>query len=479
MSHPSSHRARHHDVYAHPGAGRREPRPADAREMAAAFAHEHEPREHRVARTERREERSTGDTPARQMGEARRRAPARPEAARRTAGAPYTLGHAGRQIRFGPVAFWTIVGTLVIMAAWSLVTATYFAFHDDVIKRVLARQADMQYAYEDRIADLRARIDRMTSRQLLDQEQFEQKLDQLLRRQAVLESRASALSGIADPATTGSIRTPPRGTAKSAPAAAPALPGRQSQLELRGVQSTAPDERADLDGVLARVQDALDRIEVRQSASLNALEESYDARARRMRGVLADLGLEDGKAASHAGVGGPFVPVKLPVGASAFDRQVYRVNFARAQVDRLNRVLGTVPIRKPVSGEIDTTSGFGVRIDPFLGRPAMHTGIDFRGDVGEPIEATASGTVTQAGWSGGYGKMVEISHGNGLSTRYGHLSEIDVGVGQHVKSGQVIGRLGSTGRSTGPHLHYETRVEGEAVDPQKFLRAGFRLGSGT
>ena len=86
--------------------------------------------------------------------------------------------------------------------------------------------------------------------------------------------------------------------------------------------------------------------------------------------------------------------------------------------------------------------------------------------------------MTIAGWQGGYGNMVEVDHGNGLSTRYGHLSEIDVKVGQTVRIGQTIGKLGSTGRSTGPHLHYETRINGEAVDPQKFLRAGIRLGSG-
>ena len=104
----------------------------------------------------------------------------------------------------------------------------------------------------------------------------------------------------------------------------------------------------------------------------------------------------------------------------------------------------------------------------------MHTGIDFRGDTGDPIRATASGTVTIAGWSGGYGKMVEIDHGNGLVTRYGHLSETDVDVGDTVRAGAVVGRLGSTGRSTGPHLHYEVRVKGEAVDPQKYLDAGER-----
>ena len=135
-----------------------------------------------------------------------------------------------------------------------------------------------------------------------------------------------------------------------------------------------------------------------------------------------------------------------------------------------------MPVRKPLPGDLEVSSGFGVRRDPFLGRPAMHTGLDLRGDIGEPVRATADGKVEIAGWDGGYGNMVEIDHGHGLSTRFGHLSKIEVKVGQKVHIGDVIGRIGSTGRSTGPHLHYETRINGEPVDPQKFLRAGIRLG---
>ena len=104
--------------------------------------------------------------------------------------------------------------------------------------------------------------------------------------------------------------------------------------------------------------------------------------------------------------------------------------------------------------------------------------LDFRAATGDPIRATANGRVTSAAYAGGYGKMIELDHGNGLATRYGHLSEINVKVGDVIKIGQVIGLAGSTGRSTGSHLHYETRIEGEAVDPQKFLRAGARLGAG-
>ena len=193
--------------------------------------------------------------------------------------------------------------------------------------------------------------------------------------------------------------------------------------------------------------------------------------------MLADLGLGAAARGATEAMGGPFVPYRLAANATPFERQVHRIAIARAQADRLMRAMATVPLRHPVTGELDSSSGFGVRIDPFLNRPAMHTGIDFRGIIGEGVRATASGTVTAAGWSGGYGRMVEIDHGNGLSTRYGHLSEIEVKIGQSVKIGQVVGRLGSTGRSTGPHLHYETRIDGEAVDPGRFLRAGVKLGA--
>jgi murein DD-endopeptidase MepM/ murein hydrolase activator NlpD len=256
-------------------------------------------------------------------------------------------------------------------------------------------------------------------------------------------------------------------------------PDREARLELRGSPGFGTNTNlvnGGVEGLLAHLQQSLTRLESRQANALNTIEESYEARVRRMRDVLADIGLDAGRSATQPMVGGPFVPAKPPAGGG-FERQLYRINLARAQVDRLNRTLSAVPLRKPVMGEIDTSSSFGVRIDPFLGRPAMHTGVDFRGTNGDPIRATAGGVVTHAGWSGGYGQMVEVDHGNGLSTRYGHLSEIEASVGQTIKTGQVIGRLGSSGRSTGPHLHYETRIDGEAVDPERFLRAGNRLGN--
>src|SRR5438477_1584853 len=125
----------------------------------------------------------------------------------------YAIVHHGKQVRFGPVVFWIVVGTVVVLGMWSAATATYFAFRDDVLTRLIARQAEMQYAYEDRIAELRAKVDRTTSRQLLDQEQFDQKLDQVMKRQTALESRATPLGSMPD--VTGSIprSSPQRGDA--------------------------------------------------------------------------------------------------------------------------------------------------------------------------------------------------------------------------------------------------------------------------
>lgn len=376
-----------------------------------------------------------------------------------------TLLHGGRPVRVGRVAFWVIVGTLTVLAGWTTMTATYFAFHDDVLKRLVKHQAEVRFSYEDQIAEMRARIDRSASRQMLDQEQLAQKLEQLVRRQSILEGRANTLGTLTDPG----------GGSKSRNANGAGTPDRGASLEPRGLSAIFArlmGRKPDPEATLARLYESLDRVEARQSALLATLEENFEGKARRMRSALGDIGVRVGK---QDATGGPFVPVRAPTDAS-FERQVARIHQARAHVEHLTRTLAMVPVRKPVEGELDESSGFGVRSDPFLGRPAMHTGIDFRGDSGDPVHATAAGTVVEAGWSGGYGRMVEIDHGSGFSTRYGHLSKIDVKVGQSIKIGQVIGEIGSTGRSTGPHLHYETRIDGEAVNPQKFLRAGEKLG---
>src|SRR5258707_2114812 len=340
----------------------------------------------------------------------------RPHDARR---AGLSLVHAGRQVRLGPIAFWVVVGTLVIMALWTISTATYFAFREDVLTRLVARQAEMQFGYEDRIAELRAQVDRFAGRQLLDQEQSEQKLDQIRRRQTALESRASALNGLGD--MTGALRPPARG---SEPRATPAKASRDKGVFAIPFDRTTIDPSAGIlakgaagiGGVIARLQASLDRLEQRQAATVDSIADNYDSKARRMRGVLIELGLDINKPATRDGagaLGGPFIPAQLPKDAMSFERQLHRIQVTRAQISRLTRTLGAVPVRKPIDGELDLQSGFGVRIDPFLGRPAMHTGLDLHGETGDVVRATADGTATAAGWSDGDGRAdgIDPLHG--------------------------------------------------------------------
>ena len=190
---------------------RHERRPAQPHHRA-----EHPDPRHRAEHTDHHHraeysgERHGADTVKRKPPAAPKPATAKPAKSQQRGA--FTFGHGGRQVRLGPVAFWTGVGTLVIMAGWSVMTATYFAFQDDVLARMISQEAEMQSAYEDRIAEMRAQVDRVTSRHMLEQEQIEQKIDQIVRRQSVLEQRATSLGTVTDPAATGSVR-PPRNPA--------------------------------------------------------------------------------------------------------------------------------------------------------------------------------------------------------------------------------------------------------------------------
>jgi murein DD-endopeptidase MepM/ murein hydrolase activator NlpD len=227
---------------------------------------------------------------------------------------------------------------------------------------------------------------------------------------------------------------------------------------------------------LALVGRALDRIESAQTKALAAVDRVAQRSASRDAAIVAETGLDPAKlSAPHAqgGVGGPYIPVEP--NALPLDSTLARVARDVATAERLKALMSFVPLRMPLSGEPSLTSSFGYRVDPFLGRLALHPGVDLAEAEGAEVHAAASGRVAHAGPAGGYGIMVEIDHGNGLATRYAHMSEALVEEGQEVDKGAVLGRLGSTGRSTGPHLHYEVRVDGEPVDPEVYLRAGAGL----
>ena len=171
-------------------------------------------------------------------------------------------------------------------------------------------------------------------------------------------------------------------------------------------------------------------------------------------------------------MGGPFVAATTADGL--FERDLVAAQSAVATLDGLRRALPTTPPRKPLSaGGSDIDLRLSDR--PLLRPPGAAQRRRSAGGDGTPVRVTAGGVVTVAGPNGGYGNMVEVDHGGGLSTRYAHLSAISVAPGQQLAPGAVVGKVGSTGRSTGPHLHYEVRMDGEAVDPARFLRAASAL----
>lgn len=215
-------------------------------------------------------------------------------------------------------------------------------------------------------------------------------------------------------------------------------------------------------------------LEAKQLQFVDRAAATAEARARDAQAVFSRLGLDSARFVAqstfrYAGVGGPYVPAETGVAAGADPRftELY-VNWQRVQ--QLEGALRSLPVTVPTSN-FTYTSGFGFRYDPFNGGGASHTGVDMAGSHGEPIRASAGGRVVRAGWFAGYGNCIDIDHGRGIVTRYGHLSGVDVAVGDSVQAGQHIGEMGSTGRSTGTHLHFEVRIDGRAVNPKPFLEA--------
>lgn len=213
----------------------------------------------------------------------------------------------------------------------------------------------------------------------------------------------------------------------------------------------------------------LARVEARQLAFAEGLTRLADRRSAAAMAAMRRLGLnpEPMLAAldDRSAMGGPLI--ELSAGGS-LDPRFRRLGLSLARMEALERGLQGIPQVLPAAATM-ISSGFGYRSDPFLGTAAFHAGLDFKGPIGAPIFAAARGRVAFVGQRNGYGNCVEIDHGNGLMTRYAHMSAFRTRVGETVVAGQTIGAVGSTGRSTGPHLHFEVRLNGQPVNPRPFL----------
>ncbi len=411
---------------------------------------------------------------------------------------PHTItisrnGHA-RQFTVNPLTL-LISGSLVLLFLVGYFGATaYLLLYDDLLGASLSRHAHMQHSYEGRIADLRTQLDHVTSRHLLDQQAISERLTAVAARQAAISSQNERYSslrrraiedgiklrgisdpepgGQTDPLTTGAIHSD-----QSASFAAAA-----AGMRLRGVDKPLPLPGAGrqpefilLAGnaahrLLDRLGTEIQALGATNIRDLQALREQTDQQNARAMELLAPIGVGPTILAG-ANTGGPFVPMPKDAG---FAEHAAAVEDALALHNLIRQQATTTPLRHPVPGS-NISSNYGRRLDPFHGRSAMHNGTDFRAAAGTSVKATASGTVITAERNGGYGRMVEISHPDGLVTRYAHLRRIKVKSGHRVEVGQIIGTVGSTGRSTGAHLHYEIRRGENTVNPAKYLRLGRKL----
>ena len=250
------------------------------------------------------------------------------------------------------------------------------------------------------------------------------------------------------------------------------LPGKADLTQRASLPRDQPDRGA-AEARHASLLAPFLRLERAQLDFVDRATTAAEARYRDTQALLSRLGLDSARfvGQSMLGVGGPLEPVdgeQSPL--NRVEPKFKDLFLSWKKVEQLETSMGAIPAALPVA-EFSYSSGFGVRFDPFNGSAAMHAGVDMAGHQGEEIHATADGVISRAAWFGGYGNCVDVDHGKGISTRYGHMSRVLVQPGQMVRKGDVVGLMGSTGRSTGTHLHYEVRIDGRAVNPMPFLQS--------
>jgi murein DD-endopeptidase MepM/ murein hydrolase activator NlpD len=250
----------------------------------------------------------------------------------------------------------------------------------------------------------------------------------------------------------------------------------KGESDVAKLAAMLPADAGKTPSVAADIAQTFRRLDSDQTKMAAMVRSATEARYRDTAQMIAKLGFsaERIKGQSMKGVGGPYEPLPLTTGApitlnKKADPQFRELFNSWSRLDQLQGGIVSIPLAQPVQ-TMSITSNFGVRVDPFRGGRAMHAGVDIPGTYGTPIYATADAVVGRTGWIGGYGNLVELEHGRGIQTRYGHLSSILVGPGKRIKRGELIGLMGSTGRSTGVHLHYEVRIDGRAVNPTPFLQ---------
>ncbi len=349
-------------------------------------------------------------------------------------------------------------GLFTVLLATNALTVVGLLMAPD-ISRLMNGQNEMVFsAYEDRIAQLRVEVDRLQSRHYAQAGDINLQLQELTQQQEVLLEQHQYVKQLAAKAAELGIET-----ADLAPAANDA-----DEPLVTGSISDA----SDIGTVANSVKTMMDESRLALAAISEEATKSTDEIVTELQGIGIRPKMPD---FSADGVGGPFQPATDGPEAGGLVDDANSVYEALSRFKAAKGAIDLAPIHKPLGVAMRISSGFGNRTDPFTRGKAFHSGLDFPAPTGTIVLSAGYGKVTFVGQKSGYGNLVEVTHGAGLVTRYGHLSAFLVKEGQTVNTGSPIAKVGSTGRSTGPHLHFEVRKKDDAVDPSKYLAAGKRL----
>jgi murein DD-endopeptidase MepM/ murein hydrolase activator NlpD len=418
---------------------------------------------------------------------------------------------------FGPLLQATLATGGLLFVGWVAFASVNVLFKDHIIAANETRFQQMQAAYENRVAGLQLSYDEVNGALVASEDRFHAAANEL-------QAKQNAIQGFLDSKHAADMALHAGG---GAPLNVDTGPDNDENFVIPsnlqggdpedGMPASKPTVRhasfLGWGGTMGRIAGALfgrDRPQTRNPLSpavvarhpilqnlaaetervktLSGGETALIARAegqasgsvKQIQKLLRHAGVDpakfEGRLSSAHGVGGPEIPLDSVrirgISDTGFQHAYFDAYATLDQLTKLLKGMQRVPLSAPLDGRYECTSGFGPRLDPFTGRYAFHPGLDLAEPIGATVRAPASGTVVWAGEKSGYGKMVEINHGYGIRTRYGHLASISVKVGAKVNKGAQIGRLGSTGRSTGPHVHYEVWYDNVVKNPRNFIEAG-------
>ena len=421
---------------------------------------------------------------------------------------------------FSPAFQMTVAAATLFIMGWVAYASVVVIFKEQIITAKDQRYASMQAAYEGRVSQMQLAYDELNGLLVLAEERFQnatrdleakhrQLTALLMQKQAMdkqvrdVKRQVAVMSDYAGPAYAKPLNSGDGSNTLMVQMAEAEPAIRQSRAQatisdsvigkvadaVRGSVASGKSSFSQNYVVkrIASLEDRLNSIKKQQLSLLGELQDSAGGQIERYERLIAMTGLNVDLVASQVGsnnrrngMGGPLVPLGAEVRAAAidgvvdeFDKQFAQMAESYGRLDALTTALSRLPIVTPIAtGFYRGTSGFGYRVDPFTGRVAFHSGADMAGEYGTTIMASLPGRVVAAEKRGPYGFMVEIDHGRGIRTRYGHLQSILVKPGDLVQFRQKIATMGSTGRSTGPHLHYEIWFNDVVRDPTKFFDAG-------